>query len=266
MVTLTLNSALDRSGDLVLGGVAGDAEDDLVLLGEQRRLLGDHRRQDGVVVTGGGLRSHYAASFSAEARLDRLDRVLGQHQGVGGAGRHRRSGRRSAARRCSGCCGRPGRSCRRLPAPAMTRALVQPELAEGARAGPAVLASFSVRLSTTISAPALALEDSAWRRARARTFLGRSKPWLRTTGPKARDAADELGRTARTVTGAAGALLLVHLLAGAESSLRVWTLWVPARRLASCQLTSAAGCRRGCRRCRRWRRTARSSRPSRRRA
>src|SRR5690606_16819440 len=36
---LDLEQRLDSGGDLVLGGVPGDAEDDLVLLGEQGRLL-----------------------------------------------------------------------------------------------------------------------------------------------------------------------------------------------------------------------------------
>src|SRR5690606_22233196 len=59
--------AFDRRGDLVLGRRAGDAEDDLVLLRQDRGLLGDHRSQDGVVVLGGGLSGgHYAASFSAK--------------------------------------------------------------------------------------------------------------------------------------------------------------------------------------------------------
>ncbi len=53
--------------------------------------------------------------------------------------------------------------------------------------------------------------------ARGPSWAG-SNSWLRTTGPKARGAADELGRAARAVTGAAGALLLVHLLAGARDS------------------------------------------------
>lgn len=65
-----------------------------------------------------------------------------------------------------------------------------------------------------MSEPSLAFEDSAWRRARARTFLGEVEGVAtddRTVGP---GAADELGRPARAVTGAASALLLVHLLRG----------------------------------------------------
>src|SRR5262249_32076133 len=59
-----LEEVLDRLGDLGLGGVLGDAEDHLVLLGQHRRLLGDHRSEDGVVVAGGG---HQDASPSAAA-------------------------------------------------------------------------------------------------------------------------------------------------------------------------------------------------------
>src|SRR3989344_6975088 len=58
-----LEQRLDRSGDLVLGSVAGHAEDDLVLLREQRGLFRDDRRQDGVVVTNGGFHGHHAASL-----------------------------------------------------------------------------------------------------------------------------------------------------------------------------------------------------------
>src|SRR6185437_8432473 len=55
-----LEQVLDRLGDLRLGGVRGDAEHDLVVLRQHRRLLGDHRRQNGVVMARGG---HQAASF-----------------------------------------------------------------------------------------------------------------------------------------------------------------------------------------------------------
>src|SRR5882672_1860013 len=66
--------------------------------------------------------------------------------------------------------------------PAITRAFIQPRLAKLARRA-AVLGSARAALSRITSEPDLTLEDSAWRRAMARTFLGRSKAWLRTTGP-----------------------------------------------------------------------------------
>src|SRR3954454_13964334 len=62
-----LEQRLDRVRDLVLRGVGGHAEDHLVVLGEQRGLFGDHRRQDGVVVAGGRLLSHHAASLTKRA-------------------------------------------------------------------------------------------------------------------------------------------------------------------------------------------------------
>src|SRR5215470_17438557 len=83
--------------------------------------------------------------------------------------------------------------------PPMKSALLAPIFSSVSRSA-AVLASLIATLSTTIRAPSLAFELSACFRASARTFLGRSKAWLRTTGPWA-------------VAGAAGALLLVHLLA-----------------------------------------------------
>src|SRR6185295_12551852 len=45
-----VEQSLDRRLDLGLGGVAGDLEDDRIMLGEQGRLLGDVRRQDDVVM------------------------------------------------------------------------------------------------------------------------------------------------------------------------------------------------------------------------
>src|SRR5207302_1510262 len=59
---IDLEQRFDRGGDLVLRGVAGHLEHHLVLLAEQGGLLGDHRGDDDVVVTGGGLVGHQAAS------------------------------------------------------------------------------------------------------------------------------------------------------------------------------------------------------------
>src|SRR4051812_17557437 len=60
---------LDGGCDFVLRRIARDPEDHLVVLGEQRGLFRDDRGQDGVVVTGGGLLGHYAASFSWKRAL-----------------------------------------------------------------------------------------------------------------------------------------------------------------------------------------------------
>src|SRR6185436_17399745 len=46
---LALEELLDRRLDLGLGRVARHLEDHLVVLGDERRLLGDHRRADDVV-------------------------------------------------------------------------------------------------------------------------------------------------------------------------------------------------------------------------
>src|ERR1700750_809121 len=70
-----------------------------------------------------------------------------------------------------------------------------------------------VALSMTIRPPSLALAESAWRSARARTFFGRSNACERTTGPNARPPPRNCGTRGAPCT--AGALLLVHLLAGA---------------------------------------------------
>ena len=67
-------------------------------------------------------------------------------------------------------------------APAITRAWVMPMAPNWTRSA-AVLGSLIDTVSTMTNEPSLALEDNAWRRARARTFLGRPKAWLRTTGP-----------------------------------------------------------------------------------
>ena len=50
--------------------------------------------------------------------------------------------------------------------------------------------------------------------------------------------ADKDRRIPRAMTRTAGALLAIHLLGGAETSLRLCVLWVPAWRLASCQRTT----------------------------
>jgi hypothetical protein len=50
-VTFDAPQRLDRFLDLRLGRVVGDLEDDAVVLGQQRRLLGDVGGEDHVVVT-----------------------------------------------------------------------------------------------------------------------------------------------------------------------------------------------------------------------
>src|SRR5579871_113357 len=123
--------------------------------------------------------------------------------------------------------------------PAMTSAFVTPNLPNCARSA-AVLASFSATASSTIRAPSFTFDDSACLSASARTFFGRAMAWLRTTGPNARlpptnCAARREPCRAPPVPFCRYIFLPVRLF-----SLRVCTLWVPARRLASCQFTQRA--------------------------
>ena len=82
-VTLTLNSASTAAAISSLVASPADAEDDLVVLREQRRLLRDDRRQDGVVVTNDWVpRPSRGLLRLGIARLDRSNRILGQDQGA----------------------------------------------------------------------------------------------------------------------------------------------------------------------------------------
>src|SRR5262249_30655009 len=106
-------------------------------------------------------------------------------------------------------------------APSMISALVSPSLAK-LFCSALVLPFFTVAFSSTMMPPSLALADNACLSASARTFLGRSIAWLRGVGPNERPPPRKrltragpwrAGRAA--VAGGAGALLPVHLLAGA---------------------------------------------------
>src|SRR5213080_4963747 len=121
-------------------------------------------------------------------------------------------------------------------APSMISALVSPSLAKFLRSM-AVLPSFTDALSSTMMPPSLALADKACRRASARTFLGRSIAWLRGVGPNERPPP----RNRLTLAGPWRAepvpfcryiFLPVRLI-----SLRFFTSWVPAWRLANCHTT-----------------------------
>ncbi len=82
--------------------------------------------------------------------------------------------------------------------------------------------------------------DSAVLRPSRRTFFCRPKSWLRTTGPKITRPATELRRAQAALARPAGALLLQGFLVVPWISLMPFVLCVPARRLASCQLTTRA--------------------------
>ena len=85
--------------------------------------------------------------------------------------------------------------------------------------------------------PSLALADSACRSASARTFFGRPISWLRTTGPKARPPPRNCGTRAEPWRAPPVPFWAYIFLPVRQMSARFFTAWVPARRLASCQMT-----------------------------
>src|SRR3954452_12779501 len=133
-------------------------------------------------------------------------------------------------------------------APSMISALVSPR-PEKCPVRVLVLASLIATLSTTIKPPSLALADSAWRSASARTFFGRSWTWLRTTGPNARPPPRNCGTRAEPWRAPPVPFCLYIFLPVRQTSARPCALWVPACRLASCQFTQ------------RWIRSLRGTRP-----
>src|SRR3954466_3705035 len=133
-------------------------------------------------------------------------------------------------------------------APSMISALVSPR-PEKCPVSVLVLASLIATLSTTIRPPSFAFAESAWRSASARTFFGRSWAWLRTTGPKARPPPRNCGTRAEPCRAPPVPFCLYIFLPVRQTSARPCVLWVPACRLASCQLTQ------------RWIRSLRGTRP-----
>src|SRR3954447_13816758 len=133
-------------------------------------------------------------------------------------------------------------------APSMINALVRPR-PEKCPVSVLVLASLIATLSTTIRPPSFAFAESAWRSASARTFFGRSWAWLRTTGPKARPPPRNCGTRAEPWRAPPVPFCLYIFLPVRQASARPCALWVPACRLASCQLTQ------------RWIRSLRGTRP-----
>src|SRR5579863_5931284 len=103
-----------------------------------------------------------------------------------------------------------------------------------------VFASSSLAASMTTSLPSACLAESAVLRPSRRTFFCRSKAWLRTTGPKITAPPRNCGERrlpwrARPVPFCLYGFFEVPLI-----SLMPLVLWVPARRLASCQATTRA--------------------------
>src|SRR5579859_146981 len=103
-----------------------------------------------------------------------------------------------------------------------------------------VLASFTCASSITTSLPSACFAESAHLRPSWRTFFCRSKPWSRTTGPKITAPPRNCGERrlpcrARPVPFCRQGFLVVPWM-----SLMPWVACVPARRFASCQLTTRA--------------------------
>src|SRR5262245_8215566 len=135
-----------------------------------------------------------------------------------------------------------------ISAPSMISALVRPSLPNEV-SNALVLAVSTAALSSTTMPPSLALAESACRKASARTFLGSSMAWLRTSGPNERPpprnrfARPEPWR-ALPVPFCRYIFLPVRLISD-----RFFTLWVPRWRRESCQRTQ------------RWIRSVRGSSP-----
>src|SRR5690242_16324039 len=124
-------------------------------------------------------------------------------------------------------------------APSMISALVRPR-PEKWPISALVLAASSLAASMTTRSPSLAFAESACLRASARTFLGRSVAWERTTGPKARPPPRNCGTRAEPWRAPPVPFCLYIFLPVRQISARPLALWVPAWRLLSCHCTQRA--------------------------
>src|SRR5665213_1119023 len=132
--------------------------------------------------------------------------------------------------------------------PSTTSARPTPILPKRLARSPVLILALLASSRTTIE-PALALEDSAWRKPSAFTFLGRSYSWLCATGPMALAPPTNSGAERAPWRAWPVPFCLYIFFFVRFTSARVRILCVPARRLASCQTTT------------RWIRSARGSRP-----
>ena len=176
---LDVEQRLDGRLDLRLGRVARTLNTTLFCSDAMRRLFGDDRRDDHVVVA----RQRSLGSF--EPRLQRIDRRLGQHELVAAenvvdvdALDRQHVDLRNVAR--------GARKLALASAPSTISAFVEAELGERLAQSALVLRLGDLGIGPDDDPPSLAFADSACLSASARTFFGRSWAWLRTTGPKAR--------------------------------------------------------------------------------
>src|SRR5271170_4004860 len=115
----------------------------------------------------------------------------------------------------------------------------QPSVASRAR-NALVLASSDRAASMIASLPSPCFADSAVLSPSRRTFFCRSKAWLRTTGPKIRAPPRNCGERRLPWRAWPVPFWLYGFLVVPLMSEMPLVLWVPARRLASCQSTTRA--------------------------
>src|SRR5262249_3061531 len=215
----------DRFLDLRLGRVARDPEHHLVALGRVGRLLGDDGRENNVVVARISRAHLNRASNASTAALVSTSLV-----------RRRMSltlmpliGSTSMLGRLRAASLRPAS----ISAPSMISALSSPSLEKLALSA-LVLPPSTAALSITTMPPSLALAESACLSASARTFLGRSIAWLRTTGPNERPPPRNRLARADPWRAPPVAFWAYIFLPVRPTSARFCTPWGPAPRLASC--------------------------------
>src|SRR5262249_25893727 len=221
---------LDRLLDLRLGRIPGNLEHHLVPLRSERSLLGNHRRDDHVIVAriGGAHLNRASNASSADFVSTSICRRRMSYTLMPCTGSTSMSGMLRAAR------AKFASSC----APSIMSALVSPSLAKFFRSVP-VFASFTLALSRTMMPPSLALADKACLRASARTFFGRPVAWLRGVDQNERPPPRKTLTLAGPGVGRAEPVPLCRyiFLPVRLISLRFLTSCVPRWRLASCQRT-----------------------------
>src|SRR5690606_37219375 len=171
---LDLHQLLDGRLDARLRRIPPDIEDDLVELRSRGRVLCHDRVYDHVIRIelfhlNRASSASTAAFVSTSLRRRRISYTLMPWTGstsMFGMLRAARANRGSSS------------------APSMMSAFESSSFSKALRSE-FVFPSVDSALSRTMSSPALALAERAWRRANARTFFGRSMAWLRGLGPNA---------------------------------------------------------------------------------
>src|SRR5688572_367298 len=238
---LHLEHALDRRLDLRLGRLERNPERDLVVLRSQRALLGHHRPADDVVHLRLAQVHHRLVHRSCAAHFSRSTKCS-----IAPLVRTRVS-RRRMSYTFAPCCGSTSTfgmlraalaNCSFTSGPSMTRTEAQPSFLNWA-ASSLVLPLAEVSPHTT-SLPSLCLALRAFFSASLRTFFGRSCAWLRTTGPKMVAPPRNCGERSEPWRALPVPFWAYGFLVVPEMSPISLVLWLPDRRLASCQLTARA--------------------------